>query len=95
MNQFLAAEALKAPDTPATAMTKLTLQNLLDGAPELRLVLQGTFALIKESASLADAKLAMETTPNCQDVFVTQNGRKDEAVLGWITNNEVAVNSKA
>jgi len=64
LNQFLAAEALKAPDAPATAMTKLTLQNLLDGAPELRLVLQGTFALIKESASLAVAKLAIETTPN-------------------------------
>jgi len=37
----------------------------------------------------------MDTTPNCQDVFVTQNGKAGEAVIGWITNNEIADNSKA
>jgi len=100
LDQFLANEALKATGAAAGApaaptIAQLTLQDLLNKAPDLHLVLEGTFALINESASLADAKLAMETTPNCQDVFVTHNGKKDEAVLGWITNNEIAANSKA
>jgi hypothetical protein len=93
LDQFLAAEALKTP--PVANMNQLTLKNLLEDAPDLGRILAGSFALIKESASLADAKIAMETTPNCQDVFVTQNGKNGEAVIGWITNNELAANSKA
>lgn len=99
LDRFIAAEALKAGSagtaTPAgPSVSELKLQDLLDRAPELRVVLEGTFAFVKESASLAEAKLAMATTPNCQDVFVTQTGKKDEAVLGWLTNNEIAAHSK-
>jgi hypothetical protein len=28
----------------------------------------------------------MDSIPDCRDVFVTQNGDKDEPVLGWVTN---------
>jgi hypothetical protein len=93
LDQFLARAALKTP--PVANMSQLTLQNLLTDAPDLGRILTGSFALIKESASLADAKMAMDTTPNCQDVFVTQNGKTGEAVIGWIPNNELAANSKA
>jgi len=28
-------------------------------------------------------------TPNCQDIFVTAHGLRDEPVLGWLTDAEV------
>jgi len=39
------------------------------------------------NSSIGQVKKLMNDNPICQDVFITQNGRLDEAVLGWITNN--------
>jgi hypothetical protein len=49
---------------------------------------------VAQEATLADAKAKMEGTPNCQDVFVTNSGSKDEAVLGWVTNADIAKKAK-
>jgi hypothetical protein len=49
---------------------------------------------VKEDATLADAKDAMDHAQDCQDVFVTKAGTKDEEVLGWITNNIIQDNAK-
>jgi len=53
--------------------------------PEVR----DSFAVIKEDATMAEAKVAMEGRPHCQDVFLTPNGNKSEAITGWLTNNEI------
>jgi CBS domain-containing protein len=48
---------------------------------------------VKLGATLAEAKLAMESTPNCSDVFVTTSGLKSDPVVGWITNVEIGLRS--
>lgn len=46
-------------------------------------------AFVAAGATLADAKAAMDGVANCKDVFVTANGNKDEAVVGWITSADL------
>lgn len=48
---------------------------------------------MKREATLADAKSAMDSLPNCQDVFVTQGGTRNEEVQGWVTNVIIAENA--
>lgn len=50
---------------------------------------------VKTGSTLADAKQAMEATPNCSDVFVTASGLPSDPVLGWITNVDIGLRSKA
>jgi len=71
---------------------QLTLDNLLKD-PKYK-SLESSFALVKEDATLADAKAAMEGIPHCQDVFVTKTGNRKEEVLGLITNVIIQENSK-
>src|SRR5262249_5203015 len=54
-----------------------------------------TIARIAETATLADAKVAMEATPNCQDVIVTATGAGSAPMLGWVTNIDIARFSQA
>jgi heme/copper-type cytochrome/quinol oxidase subunit 2 len=44
---------------------------------------------IAQDATLDKVKEAMKDNSICQDVYVTENGSKDERVLGWITNSLV------
>jgi len=41
------------------------------------------------TATILDAKNAMEKVKSCQDVFVTQNGSSEEKVIGWLTNVDI------
>lgn len=41
------------------------------------------------TTTLDKVKQAMQDNSICQDVFITQTGRKDEPILGWITNNMI------
>lgn len=47
------------------------------------------FVVVAESATLAEAKAAMEARKQCQDVFITRTGKHDSPILGWLTNNEI------
>ena len=69
----------------AKPVQDLTLGDLL-GDTELQAVFRGTFAVVRLHASMADANKAMKAVPACRDVFVTQNGERDEPVVGWVTN---------
>ena len=42
--------------------------------------------LIRELDSIWNDYITMEGIENCQDVFITMTGKKDEEVLGYITN---------
>lgn len=46
-------------------------------------------AFIPLTATLLEAKKAMDTLKECQDVFVTSTGKESEPVLGLITNNTI------
>ncbi len=66
-----------------------TLEELLNYG-EMRALITESLAFVSINATVADAKTAMEQTEDCQDVFVTQGGRKADPVLGWLTNVDIS-----
>jgi hypothetical protein len=92
IDSFIATMATSS--SPPTSLGNLTLKDMLEQGGDLKNLLEGSFAFVKESATLDEAKAAMERTKNCQDVFVTAGGTKDEPVLGWITNETIQKNAK-
>jgi hypothetical protein len=83
VDQYLAAQALSKP--PPADLSALTLNDFL-ADKTLKDMVEKSFTAIKEDATMAEAKNAMDRTPNCQDVFVTTGGTIQEPVIGWITN---------
>lgn len=79
---------------PGKTAATLTLKDLLDSDPSLKSLFENSFGFVALSATLADAKRVMDQIDKCSDVFVTQNGTKSEAVVGWITDNTIAENAK-
>ena len=55
--------------------------------PALKALLEHSFEIVAETATLSDAKAKMENNSLCEDVFVTKTGSADEPILGWITDN--------
>ena len=47
-------------------------------------------AFVRLDATLADARAKIEATSDCQDVFVTDTGDKDETLRGWLSNTRIA-----
>ena len=90
IDKFLAE---KARSTTPTDMKILTLQDILSDA-DLGKTLETSFVTVREDSNLADAKDAMDRTPDCQDVFITKGGTKNEEVKGWLTNVMIAENAK-
>jgi hypothetical protein len=89
IDQFLADKAMSG----APNLGELTLADLLADADIKAKIHQG-FATVREDATLADVKKEMDKNPNCQDVFVTKTGTRDEPILGWITNGIIEDSSK-
>lgn len=73
----------------------LTLKDLVDSDPATKKIFESTMAFVPVTATLADAKSAMEKIEKCSDVFVTNAGNKDEPILGWVTDNTIIENSRA
>lgn len=83
----------KACISPAPALNTLTLADML-AEPDLKAALEKSFAVVRQDATLADAKIAMDALAFPQDVFVTQTGSQKEPVLGWITNSIIEDNAR-
>jgi hypothetical protein len=45
---------------------------------------------VPEKSTVSDARARMGTVKNCNDVFVTANGNRDERAVGWLTNTLLA-----
>jgi hypothetical protein len=58
-------------------------------------LIEKLIAFVAEDRSLADAKIAMEHIPGCQDVIVTRNGDRSAPVIGWISNVDIGRASQA
>jgi hypothetical protein len=41
-------------------------------------------------ANIAEARAAMRSVSGCNDVFVTEQGQRRNAVVGWLTNTDLA-----
>lgn len=48
------------------------------------------FIVVSEATTIAQAKSRLEAVPSSQDIFITQTGSDDEAVLGWISNTRLS-----
>lgn len=79
-------EALVECSLKGDNLSQMTLKDLFGKVAGLKELGQGTFGVVAESVTLADAKTEMQRIKDAQDIFITNNGRKDGAVLGWITN---------
>ena len=56
---------------------------------------QRGFALLAETASVADAKQSLEAVATVQDAFVTATGTADEPLVGWVSNTRLSRYLKA
>ena len=45
---------------------------------------------VSEKAAIADARTVMASIKNCNDVFITSGGKRDERAIGWLTNTLLA-----
>lgn len=68
-----------------------TLKDLLEEKPNLK----QSSAYFGENATLADVKEAMARIADCRVAFVTKTGNPDEAVIGMLTNTDIADHSTA
>jgi hypothetical protein len=90
IDQYLTTQA-RQPTPPDLKI--LTLQDLLSDS-KLKDKLENSFITLNENATLQDVKAAMDAAPDAQDAFLTRNGKSNEPILGWITNNIIADNSR-
>ncbi len=91
--KYISEKSLSDPSNPVD-MNKLTLKDFLS-FDDMKKMVADSLAFVSIDATLAEAKIELGKVENCQDVFVTENGKKDEPVLGWLTNGEIAKHSEA
>jgi hypothetical protein len=80
----------------ATTLNKdqATLKDLIKYKDKYKTWVEDSFAFDSKNAILATAREAMKRQAHdkklsCQDVFVTENGNKNEKVLGWLTDKRI------
>jgi hypothetical protein len=72
---------------PADALDK-TIGDLL-GDPTYKELVE-SIGFIGEKASVAEARAVLVSIKNCNDVFVTTSGKREEQAIGWLTNTLLA-----
>ena len=87
-------EALVERSREGDDITQVTLKDLFEKVAGLKELAEGSFGVVAEDATLADAKAEMQRIKDAQDVFITDNSRKDGAVIGWITNRIIEQSSR-
>jgi hypothetical protein len=73
---------------PGVSPENFTLADLL-AEPWMKDIFENTFVVVGPRANLAEVKSAMVTRPGCLDAFVTEGGRRDAPVVGWLTNVDI------
>ncbi len=85
LDSFLTEQMLAKAPEPAGGWT---LKDLLS-SPNFGSQVAGSVAVVPKGATLAQAKQAMESNRDCQDVFLTEGGTANDSVVAWLTNNEI------
>jgi hypothetical protein len=90
VHDSLIVEYVAGQDFPITdpAFATKSLADLFTDQKAKRMASAFTFVAVR--ANLGTARDEMSALANCNDVFVTQNGRSTEAVLGWLPNTLLA-----
>jgi hypothetical protein len=88
IDQYLASK-ITDPD-PDINVADITIADMLGKEPELKSLFETSFRFVGKGTRLIDVKTILGTNPSIQDVFVTETGKQDEPLLGWITNAMMA-----
>ncbi|WP_426594996.1 hypothetical protein ACPPVS_05345 [Cellulomonas sp. McL0617] len=75
--------------TAAALATVDTMQALCAQSPDLNTAVT-SFGTVLPTATIADARTALRSVVGAKDLFVTENGKADGTVVGWITNSDLA-----
>ncbi len=91
-DKYIALIAFNSPDLKITDLTFGDfLKSTLD---DIHVYVNSSVEYVKEESTLYDVKLIMDNNSYCEDVFLTKNGKKEEPVMGWITNDKILENTK-
>jgi hypothetical protein len=88
IDKYLASKVTE-PD-PDNDLASITIADMLEREPDLKSLFEGSFAFVGRGKRLIEVKTIMGANPDIQDVLVTQTGKLEEPVLGWITNTMMA-----
>jgi hypothetical protein len=92
--KFISAQTVDGSKSgTAINLANLTLEDFLSSPGMGELVTQ-SIAFVSEHATLDETKTAMEKVQKSQDVFVTERGRREEPIKGWLTNVDIGRLSK-
>lgn len=85
-----AAESLEVEAIAQPTADALTLYDIYTGTDAILkgfLDVKASCVFVKSGSTLKEVQINMKAIPYCSDVFVTANGKYDEPLLGWITND--------
>jgi hypothetical protein len=95
VEKYLASISLGTHPAPGSkALNTITLKDMFADDPAIEQLITTSVGFVSENATLADAKARMDSIARCQDIFVTKTGSSADPILGWITDNKIAANSK-
>ncbi|MEG1555973.1 MAG: hypothetical protein RR356_04525 [Bacteroidales bacterium] len=78
-----------------TTVLDTTLQQFItEGEKEPKAIWVTGATFVSLSSNLLETKDKINSSPNIQDAFITQNGESNLPVLGLITNNMIIENMK-
>jgi hypothetical protein len=87
--KFIADRAMESSGQPTnTDLAQISLRGFLADASVHRRVADSA-AFVPPEACLDEVRTEMLKRKNCRDVFVTQSGKADEPVIGWLTNIDI------
>lgn len=86
IGEVIAAAALNGRD-----VSELSLATLLED-PERQRMFESTFVFVSPRTTVEEAREALRDLPASRDVFVTANGKAEEAVMGMLTNIDLQQN---
>ena len=72
---------------------EITLNHFLK-IPDVQKDLKNSAAFVAVTATLLDAKNEMDKFRYCEDVFITEDGKKTSEVIGWITDRDIYENGR-
>jgi len=90
LDRYLAGKA-----AAGVVLNTITIDTMFKEKPDQEQLFARSFATIKPDASLAEAQAAMESVKDCEDVFVTSQGGRQDDVVGWVTDNIIQENLRA
>jgi hypothetical protein len=93
IDKFLVDKLWNPDPTAPKTVDQFTIEDLLQD-PKFQKRSETSFGMVSQDSTLADVKDVMDSLPDCKDVFVTQTGKPDEPILGWITNAILIENAK-